>query len=70
MKEWIKNKNTDKIWWLDDNEVKGLWIFSFDKEKTFNMYEDYPEKLTEEEKSVFDKENPFWADYFRSRSDG
>jgi len=28
------------------------------------LFEDYPKKFTKEEKELFDKENPFWADFF------
>ena len=64
---WYKNKDSDVIWWLDTSEYEGLWIFSFDKETTFNMFADYPHKLTKEQKEIFDKENPFWKDFFKDR---
>lgn len=67
--KWYKNEPTDKIWWLDNEDEKvGEWIFSFDKEKTFNMFEDYPHKLTEEQKEIFDRENPYWKDFFSDRN--
>ena len=67
-KRWIKNKKTNKIYWLDNSSsVKGEWIFTFDKKKEFNMFSDYPDKLTAEEKKIFDKENPFWKDFFKDR---
>ena len=66
--KWYKNDPTDKIWWLDNADEKvGEWIFSFDKETTFNMFADYPHKLSAEQKAIFDKENPFWADFFKDR---
>ena len=43
---WYKNNPDDKIWWLDNSETKGEWLFSFDKEHTFNMFADYPHNLT------------------------
>ena len=65
---WYKNEPTDKIWWLDNaSEKVGEWIFSFDKKETFNMFADYPHKLTEEQKKIFDEENPYWADFFKDR---
>ena len=57
-----KNKN-DKIWWCDDHEAFGKLEFSFDKKKIFNAWTDYPSKLNKEQKQLFDKENPFWADF-------
>ncbi|WP_443718798.1 DUF7675 family protein, partial [Ruminococcus bicirculans (ex Wegman et al. 2014)] len=53
---WYKNKETDTIWWKDDPTVIGVWIFSFDKTTEFNMFHDYPYKLTKEQKQIFDKE--------------
>lgn len=65
---WVKDHESDKIWWWDDPDVIGEWVFSFDRVTAFNMYQDYPHKLTREQKEIFDKENPFWADYFKSRT--
>ena len=67
LNNWYKNNDSDVIWWLDTSEYEGLWIFSFDKKKTFNMFADYPHKLTKEQKEIFDKENPFWKDFFKDR---
>lgn len=64
---WYKNNDSDVIWWLDTSEYEGLWIFSFDKKTKFNMFADYPYKLTKEQKEIFDKENPFWKDFFKDR---
>ena len=64
---WYKNKPTDKIWWLDNPNKVGEWVFSFDKKKTFNMFADYPHALTKEQKSIFDAENPYWKDFFKDR---
>jgi len=67
--KWYKDNPDDKIWWLDNSdEVVGEWIFSFDKKKRFNMFSDYPKKLTKEQKEIFDKENPYWANFFIDRS--
>ena len=62
--KWYKEEETDKVWWLDTPDTTGLFIFSFDKKKRFNLYQDYPQALTAEEKAIFDAENPGWADYF------
>lgn len=65
---WYKYNSDDKIWWLDNSdEIIGEWIFSFDKKKRFNMFADYPHKLSKEEKEIFDKENPYWAEFFIDR---
>ena len=64
--EWYKNNENDLIWWLDTEKI-GVWEFSFDKKTIFNMFQDYPWKLTKKQKEIFDKENPFWADFFKDR---
>ena len=64
----FKNNKTDRIWWVDNaDDVKGEWIFTFDKKKFFNMFQDYPWNLSPEQKKIFDKENPYWADFFKDR---
>lgn len=65
--DFYKNNETDVIYWVDDPETKGEFLFSFDKEQVFNLFEDYPWKLAKEQKRIFDKENPYWADFFKDR---
>ena len=60
-KLYKKNKN-DKIWWVDNYDTFGIWIFTFDKKEYFSFFKDYPHKLTPEQKAIFDKENPYWAE--------
>jgi hypothetical protein len=68
LNKFYKNNPSDRIWWVDNaEEVKGEWLFSFDKKEVFNMFRDYPHKLTQEQKAIFDKENPYWADFFKDR---
>lgn len=66
LSRFYKNKKTDKIWWIDDERI-GIWEFTFDKKKIYNLFRDYPFKLTAEQKKQFDKENPYWADFFSDR---
>lgn len=65
--KFYKNNPTDAIWWVDNSDRDGVHEFSFDKKKVFNMFRDYPYKLTTEQKAIFDKENPFWAEFFEDR---
>ena len=66
--KYVKNNPDDVIFWLDnENEVKGEFVFTFDKKEHFNLFRDYPHKLTAEQKRIFDKENPYWADFFKDR---
>lgn len=43
---FVKKNNSDVIWWVDDPDEKGEIKFSFDKKKVFNLFKDYPYKLT------------------------
>lgn len=66
--EWYKENENDQIWWLDNGEKEtGVFIFSFDKKKKINLFADYPHNMTKQEIEIFDKENPFWADFFKDR---
>lgn len=62
-----KNNESDQIYWVDNTDLIGVWEFTFDKEIFFNLFEDYPTKLTPEQKQIFDNENPFWAEFFKDR---
>ena len=64
---FYKNDPNDKIWWVDNIERTGEWLFSFDRNTVYNLFSDYPYKLTAEQKAVFDKENPYWARFFSDR---
>lgn len=66
-KHLYKNNSSDKIWWVDNPEELGVLEFTFDREHIFNLFADYPWKLTPEQKAIFDQENPFWADFFKDR---
>ena len=64
MTDFYKNNKKDKIWWISDLDMIGEFLFSFDKKKIFNLFADYPQNLSKEQKALFDVENPFWADFF------
>jgi hypothetical protein len=64
---FYKENPGDQIWWVDNPAVRGEWLFSFDKKTIFNMFDDYPWKLTPEQKEIFDRENPYWKNFFQDR---
>ena len=66
-KEFYKENPTDSIWWVDNPDVLGVWEFSFDKKTVYNLFADYPHNLTPEQKAIFDRENPYWANFFKDR---
>lgn len=64
---FYKEDPSDQIWWVDTSDEDGKFLFSFDKKQVFNLFEDYPHNLTPEQKEIFDKENPYWKDFFKDR---
>ncbi|OWV01424.1 MULTISPECIES: hypothetical protein [unclassified Fibrobacter] len=65
--EFYKEKEDDKIWWVDYIDFLGNYAVSFDKKKILFLFGDYPKNFTKEEKDLFDKENPYWANFFRNK---
>lgn len=63
---YYRKKRDDSIRWL--KEKGGEHKFSFDKETVFDLMTDYPDKLTPEQKEIFDKENPYWVKYFQNKN--
>lgn len=64
---WYKQEENDIIWWKNTPDSVGEFVFSFDKKKEYNLFADYPHNLTLEEIKIFDKENPYWVDFFKDR---
>lgn len=65
--EFYTEKRGDRVFWVNNVDQVGVHLFSFDKERVYNLFEDYPHNLTEEEVAIFDEENPYWADFFSDR---
>ena len=72
-----KRNKKDKIYWVDHflsykskfdfgDRMMGELLVSFDRYRIFNLWCDYPWKFTPEQKALFDKENPYWADSFKT----
>jgi len=59
--EFYKKNPTDKVYWVENTEVTGEMLISFDRKTIFNLFQDYPHNLTTEQKRLFDSENQFWA---------
>lgn len=64
--KFYKEHDRDRIWWVKDPPI-GEWLFSFDKQKVYNMFRDYPNNMTAAQMAIFDRENPYWADFFKDR---
>ncbi|MCQ2565071.1 MAG: hypothetical protein MJ152_04375 [Clostridia bacterium] len=68
LSNFYKNEDGDRVWWIDDLEHNGRFLFSFDKKKIYNLFEDYPQNLTPKEVIIFDNENPFWKEFFKGNN--
>lgn len=57
-----------KIYWVyyPDGRL-GYLDISFDKKHILSLWRDYPSKFTKEQIEIFKEEEPFWADFFKSR---
>ena len=66
---FYKNNKKDTIYWVNNFDIIGEFLFSFDKKTIYNLFRDYPYKLNKEQKEIFDKENPYWADFFSERNE-
>ena len=66
--ELYKENDSDIIFWVDNVENKGEFLFTFDKKKIYNLFADYPHNLSKEEREIFDRENPYWHDFFIDRN--
>ncbi len=62
-----KNRKTDVIFWVDNCDYVGQHLFTFNKRKIYNLFRDYPYNLTAEQKEIFDRENPYWREFFAGR---
>ena len=67
LSDFYKHNESDSVWWVDDMDSIGSFLFSFDKKKIFNLFEDYPHKLTKEQRKIFDEENSHWKEFFSDR---
>ena len=61
---FYKKKDNDKIWSVEEIGYIGKLLYSFDKKNIYNLWTDYPHNFTKEEKELFDKENPYWKEFF------
>lgn len=64
---FYKKKDNDKIWRVEKIGDIGKLLYSFDKKNIYNLWTDYPHNFTKEEKELFDKENPYWKEFFSDR---
>lgn len=62
-----KKKKSNKIWWVEIYDERGAIVFTFDKKTFFNLFRDFPHKITKEQIEIFEKEEPFWANFFKYR---
>jgi hypothetical protein len=64
--DFYKENDNDRVWWVNTVDRVGLYLFTYDRKKIYNLFSDYPHNLSPEEKKIFDKENPYWKKFFRA----
>jgi len=65
---FYKENKKDKLYQVDHIGYIGELLFSFDKKTIYNLWEDYPTNMTGEEIKILNKEQPYWANFFKSRN--
>lgn len=63
-----KNETVSRFRWVRNPGQKGELLFTFDGAQIFNLFRDYPDRLSQDQKEQFDAENPYWADFFKDRT--
>lgn len=64
--DFYKENDNDRVWWVNTVDKVGLYLFTFDRKKIYNLFSDYPHNLSPEEKKIFDEETPYWKKFFRA----
>jgi hypothetical protein len=59
--------NKRPVYFVFQPDRVGEMVFTFNGEKLYNLFKDYPYALTPGEKEIFDKEFPYWAEFFKDR---
>lgn len=62
-----KENPTDRVFWVDVIDRIGEYVFTLDGRKFYNLFEDYPHNMTEEEVRIFSEENTYWREFFDGR---
>ncbi len=66
--EFTKDSPENKVFFVEPvAELRGPLCITFDKKNIYNLWSDFPDKLTDEEVRIFCNENPYWADFFKPR---
>ena len=61
LSDFYKETENSQIWRIDNLDEVGQFLFSFDKKTVLNFWKDY-DKLSPEQKAIFDKEFPVMAE--------
>ncbi|MCD8209087.1 MAG: hypothetical protein LUD72_14205 [Bacteroidales bacterium] len=68
--EFVKDSPEDKVYGVGTvRQLRGPHFFTFDKKNIYNLWSDFPEKLTDEEVRIFCKENQYWVKDFKGFQD-
>lgn len=53
--------------WVNHIGYIGEFIVTFDGKTGYNLFSEYPRAFSKEQLEIFDKEHPFWANFFKDR---
>lgn len=65
--DFHKNSRDSQIWWTNKIDSVGELNISFDRKKIYNLFEDYPYNMSQEEIKIFEEEEHYWASFFAWR---
>ncbi len=69
MKRIYKENKDDKVWWLDNEKAIGEFACTRDKKTFYNLFADYPDKLSVQDWITFNEENEYWVKFFKERNE-
>ena len=53
--------------WVESSNSIGEMLFTFGDGRVYNLFKDYPQELTKEQKDLFDLLNPYWANMLNDK---
>lgn len=60
-----------RVWlathYINDDMVIGEVNVTFDREKVYNLFQDFPSAFTQEQLNILREEMPHWFEFFKAR---
>lgn len=65
--DFYRHSKNDRVYWTAPIDTIGQICFSFDRKKIYNLFSDFPHRLSKADIDIFCEENPYWASFFENR---